>query len=125
MVATRRTNYEVEIEPNQNQVTESHNSELSPKANTSGDESECECSIEDDESVAVPLLLSTPTSQTKPKMTYPARTNNAGVPVTLQKELAQDIEQFGGLEKFKSVKCSTSKLCRAKTDLCGVGGSPL
>ena len=108
-----------------------HKSETSPENNTSSEGSECEdesSGNEDEESVAIPLL-STPTSpqqkRIKPKANYPARTNAAGIPVTLQKELAQDIQAFGGLEKFKETKFGTSKLCKTKPDTCGVGGSQL
>lgn len=93
------------------------------KHTTSTSSTEENSSDEDDEdSVAVPLI---PTPKTGTKTISPARTNKQGAPMPIQQELAEDIKEFGGLLAFKEDPHSTSKICRVKPDLHGIGGSPL
>lgn len=83
-----------------------------------------------DESVAQPCLLpaaiqipagvagrlkSPPSSRKKNSV----RTNSAGIEIPLQKQLAEDIEASGGLERLKRDTYGLSKLCAGKEDSYG------
>jgi len=105
-------------------VNQSHNFQQHQKQNSDNCE---EDSSDDEQSVATPLLPSEPSpSKRANKSKSVARTNDAGIGIPLQKELAQDVERvFGNFCCFKRDPFGTSKLCGRKPDTCGDSKSKL
>ena len=101
-----------------------HNFEIETDASP---ESDCESSI-GDESIAIPLFprnIDPPSEQQQNRRKSVARANGAGLPLPLQQQLVQDIEDSGGLSTLSKKRHALDQLCGRKTDVCGEGGSTL